>query len=355
MTRRAALRLAVVVIASLGLAMCSVLWRTDEIKYSHQNHLLVEGLDCTSCHRGMDSATDLSESHLPKEQRCLLCHVEEKDDCSFCHLNPDKPTTLTPKSTRGLAFDHSKHIARIEESEGADARSCDRCHQDAILGGDVDSSRGPSMFDECMSCHRQDFRQIDCLKCHEDFYQDQLAPVSAFDHRGDFITRHGDLARGDMTVCSHCHQESSCAQCHSKMAPAVASVLRSDEPTQWRMHEGAWLTKHAIEARTGSSECMTCHTPDRCTSCHQDNVVAALGGPGLGPHPSGWLLTGSSDFHGEAARRNIATCATCHDRGPDTNCIGCHSPGAVGGTPHPPGWSTRIDREEGQACIWCHK
>ena len=349
--------LGAVVVASLGLAMCSVFLQRDEIKFSHHMHIVVEELECSDCHKKMDDAEDLSASHIPDEKRCFKCHSDMKEDCAFCHLDPDKPTTFQTRITRGLVFDHGKHIERVQEAdvEEEDEEGCRRCHQGALAAPTPSDSRGPKMFDECMSCHRQDYRKIDCMKCHADFYAEKLMPATAFDHQGDFITRHGDLARGDMTVCSHCHQESSCAQCHSKMAPAAITVLRSDEPGRWRMHEGDWMARHAIEARTGSSQCMTCHTPDRCSSCHEDSAVAAAGGFGLGPHPSSWLIAGSSAFHGDAARRNIATCATCHDRGPDTNCIGCHRPGGTGGSPHPPGWSTRIDRDEGQACVWCHQ
>jgi hypothetical protein len=77
---------------------------------------------------------------------------------------------------------------------------------------------------------------------------------------------------------------------------------------------------------------------------------------GHSPHPAGWLGgdPGSRDFHGTAARRDVALCASCHDRGPATNCIQCHKVGAYGGNPHPPGFHSSQGIHEGM-CRYCHE
>jgi hypothetical protein len=47
------------------------------------------------------------------------------------------------------------------------------------------------------------------------------------------------------------------------------------------------------------------------------------------------------------------SCASCHEAGPATNCIGCHRVGAHGGNPHPSGWqSTR--GADAEMCGYCH-
>jgi hypothetical protein len=74
------------------------------------------------------------------------------------------------------------------------------------------------------------------------------------------------------------------------------------------------------------------------------------------PHPPGWVGNDvrSADFHGRQARRDIASCAGCHEQGPATNCIRCHKVGAYGGNPHPHGWQSA--RGPGSAmCRYCHE
>jgi hypothetical protein len=58
-----------------------------------------------------------------------------------------------------------------------------------------------------------------------------------------------------------------------------------------------------------------------------------------------------------AARRDISSCAACHDQGPSSNCITCHRVGGTGGNPHPIGWMQHHDQQEihrNTMCLYCH-
>jgi hypothetical protein len=83
-------------------------------------------------------------------------------------------------------------------------------------------------------------------------------------------------------------------------------------------------------------------------------VSANLANP-RNPHPPEWVgsNTSSSNFHGPAARRDILSCAGCHEAGPATNCIQCHKVGAYGGNPHPSGWKSSRG-VEAEMCRYCH-
>jgi hypothetical protein len=75
------------------------------------------------------------------------------------------------------------------------------------------------------------------------------------------------------------------------------------------------------------------------------------------PHPPGFSFPGSPDFHGPAARRDIASCASCHDQGAASNCVSCHRVGGIGGNPHPASWLARHDAREiagNGMCLACH-
>ena len=91
----------------------------------------------------------------------------------------------------------------------------------------------------------------------------------------------------------------------------------------------------------------------------QEHVAA--GAPNAkNPHPPGWVLPGSGagGFHGDEARRNITSCAACHDQGAQSNCISCHKVGGVGGDPHPGGFRMKHTLAEARSdgrCTACHR
>jgi hypothetical protein len=62
----------------------------------------------------------------------------------------------------------------------------------------------------------------------------------------------------------------------------------------------------------------------------------------------------TSNEHGRAARRDIASCAACHDQGAASNCVRCHKVGAFGGSPHPPGWRSS-QPTTAESCAICHR
>jgi hypothetical protein len=72
------------------------------------------------------------------------------------------------------------------------------------------------------------------------------------------------------------------------------------------------------------------------------------------PHPPGWASGVISNTHGPAARRDVASCAACHDQGPASNCVTCHKVGAYGGRPHPARWRSSEPLSSPQ-CEPCHR
>jgi hypothetical protein len=62
----------------------------------------------------------------------------------------------------------------------------------------------------------------------------------------------------------------------------------------------------------------------------------------------------SAEFHGDAARRDIVSCASCHDQGANSNCITCHKVGGTAGrSPHPRGWNPTTSKDT-KMCKMCH-
>jgi len=207
--------------------------------------------------------------------------------------------------------------------------------------------------ERCMSCHRKDFRKIDCKSCHPDLIENPTRPVAMFSHDANFRTRHGTLARGDEAVCNHCHRQSDCADCHSRLNVQTPVSRQSERVDRDLVHRGDFVTRHAIEASADPNRCLKCHTTAQCTGCHTTRGVGAAAPNAQSPHPTTWLDSSQADNHGKAARRNIASCSTCHDQGVASNCVRCHKVGGFGGNPHPANWHPRQDKSD-KMCRTCH-
>jgi hypothetical protein len=205
-----------------------------------------------------------------------------------------------------------------------------------------------------MSCHRKDFRAIGCRRCHDDLVENPSRPASLFDHDAAFRKRHGSLAKGDEKVCAHCHRPSECAECHSRLRPIGPEKLHSERVDRDLVHRGDYLTRHPIEARLEPDRCLKCHSMSQCQACHDQRRISARNPKAGTPHPAGWMSPASSGFHGDKARRDIVSCATCHDQGAASNCIPCHKVGGAGGSPHAGGWRPKGGKGD-VPCRYCHR
>ena len=330
-----------------GLATCTAT-QQDQNKFSHFFHVTDEEMECTDCHKRINRAVDMSTRYMPEHNTCFGCHGKQREQCGFCHTNKDAAVVAESYRLRGVSFPHQSHI------KGA-GLECLTCHGQIIEQKLPRDEPYPEPMQRCMSCHRPDYRELSCGGCHGDFVSSTSKPLDFAAHRGDFIEKHGLVAASDPVVCGHCHEQSTCTECHSRLASAPPERLIVDAISRRFVHAGDVLTMHPMEARNDPDRCMTCHTPDSCADCHTRRRIGASGSGGLGPHPIGWLNPTDPMSHGPAARRDILTCAVCHDRGRNTNCIDCHKVGGAGGSPHPPGWDTRLEPGEGRACIWCHQ
>jgi hypothetical protein len=157
-------------------------------------------------------------------------------------------------------------------------------------------------------------------------------------------------------VCSACHSEADCNDCHDVEQVLGIEQRRPEKIERQFVHRGDFIVRHAIEAQSQPARCQRCHEPETCDACHVARGVSGNAIAGRSPHPPGWVGTNTQAlaFHGRAARRDILACASCHERGPATNCIRCHKVGAYGGNPHPNGWRSARSVDE-EMCRYCHE
>jgi hypothetical protein len=326
----------------------------DEISFSHAKHV-EQGAACTTCHKGVEGTDTLAGRHGPTMKDCAECHSEatDKAKCGLCHRDATraKAGQSWRPPTEKLRFSHRTHAKR--------AKDCLGCHAGAAIATTLPAITPPKMRGDCFGCHNhlKDYRELRCNGCHQTLSRYPIASVSSFNHEGNFLRQHGRWARAQSDVCASCHNQSYCAECHSERSTVLPGVKQAERVDRQFIHRGDWLGRHPIESRAAPSSCARCHGTKSCDRCHQaQGISAAASGTGRSPHPPDWLNPGSPNNHGGEARRHIAQCAGCHDRGAMSNCVRCHrsaSKGGLGLRPHPPGWN-RGGKSSNPMCLICH-
>lgn len=248
-------------------------------------------------------------------------------------------------------FDHAVHLAKVSDARCAtchgdkpeqimpSTKACLGCHDQAF----VDQARFPALQThgplwsfqhrpaakagaaDCAACHAQDF----CLECHKAGRADEMGQLGnrmTNVHRSEFNVSHPIAARTNPQLCTSCHEKDFCVECHEQFAPAdlaVASHRRG-------FTDGTLGGDHAL------------FTEQQCQSCHINSVLPS--------HE--W-----SNQHAREARKNLATCQTCHPEG--DVCLKCHSARTgLGVNPHPEDWDDMKDRlrraSDAKTCRKCH-
>lgn len=332
-------------IACVALAACAGILglrdRKRDATFPHRPHAIA-GVTCTKCHPGISQPGP--ELHLPTDATCTTsgCHTKPHDTrpCGGCHGSTTAVGELMA-ARNNLVFDHGAHVATTRGN-------CMRCH-DAIANG-AGPMRPPMAT--CFRCHDDLEKARRCDGCHKDLVEEGTLPASHLAHDGDWIREHGTRASSSGELCETCHKQSFCADCHGATAPTLPAERRFADPFRSNIHRAGFAGRHALEARSDPGACQTCHAPVRCLSCH---VAKGVADPASGnPHPAGWVgLATADNLHGREARRDPASCAGCHGGAGESLCVKCHAVGGIGGSPHPPGWSSRQPMSA-MPCRLCH-
>ncbi len=294
---------------------------------------------CFTCHNGLREANERKD--VPKST-CVAAGCHEKRNFV---VGADIANDISTAS-RAIRFAHNSHLKRRGLNN-----QCVGCHAGAV---NQNKDRYPPMS-TCLRCHQDAFDKANCALCHEPQDLSKLLPQTFMRHDEAWLRRHGVAASARERTCRQCHTEQSCKDCHDVTQTMGVEIRRPEAIDSHFVHPADFVTRHAIEARSQSTACARCHAPATCDSCHVQRGVSPNGYGAANPHPPAWVgsNTSSPDFHGRAARRELLSCAGCHDQGPATNCIFCHKVGGSGGNPHPRGWVTGRNRN-GEMCRYCH-
>ena len=277
----------------------------DKVKNGHEYHISDLELDCSTCHVSIDGSTSSNDRNIPDHEACFECHDGDSapDDCEWCHLNPDEAEAKA-LSPRAITFSHEAHLGCELE--------CTQCH--TVVGKNERDQLiyGLPSMPTCMTCH--DGRQVsaECTLCH--INTDNLLPQ---DHRLQWMQRHDEVARSDISTCAQCHvQEQSCDMCH-----------RGDN-LQGIPHREGFVDTHAFSFYSKSKDCTACHDfAVDCVSCHRSRRVFPTNHslPNWATRPHGDVANTRTDNnrHADFAETDMDACAACHDQDQPI-CARCH-------------------------------
>jgi predicted CXXCH cytochrome family protein len=315
--------------------------------FEHRAHVL-KGVNCVECHAGIASAGETGPIHFPSEADCRRCHQKPHDarPCTGCH-GESHVRGEAELAREHLRFEHKKHMPIVKGD-------CVRCHT-AVAETRPEALR-PQMA-TCFGCHqhRDQWATRDCDGCHVDLPAENTPPTSHLVHDGDWLREHGVRAASEKDLCSSCHTERFCASCHGVgTVPTLPAKMAFDDVPLSGLHRAGFRARHADEARANPGLCTTCHTENSCIDCHTASHVAP-GTTTRNQHPPGWVTTGAGGGeHGSQARIDPASCAGCHGGAGEQLCVGCHRVGGPGGNPHGPGFSSTKSRTHDLPCRMCH-
>jgi hypothetical protein len=340
------------------------------VTFSHKLHLGEIRAQCSDCHAAAASEQS-SDLLLPKHPQCAACHdVEDAGECATCHHEGEKRDPFAAPAERTLRFNHKLHVAKLQVE-------CTVCHRGLDTSEHATVTTLPAMS-TCNTCHNDELASRACETCH--VRPEALLPLS---HRQtDWAKEHKRRVRtgNEEADCASCHTDSFCETCHAEptlqhtsgASPRAVSEFRPGPMGQWPLvlqtvHGLNHRFGHSVDLKNKTADCYTCHDQQKfCVDCHSRDQDAGFEPPIPESH-------GGSDFvrlgvgsgggrHADMARREIESCASCHDvEGRDAVCVTCHidrNPGR-GNDPrtHPSGFLNEHGdwhSNPGSVCFNCH-
>ena len=222
----------------------------DHLLFDHGSHVATTKGDCMRCHVGIAEG----DAHLrPPMATCFKCHAHDAErdarKCDACHRGLED-AKLLPQS-------HLAHDGDWLREHGTRAASsgdlCQSCHKEKF----------------CAECHGANVAVLPATL----HFADPFAPSV---HRAGFTARHALEARAEPGACTTCHSPARCESCH--LAKGIAgNGRRSPHPPGW-VGLGATSNEHGREARRDPVACAGCHDgagQALCIGCHK---VGGVGG-----------------------------------------------------------------------------
>jgi hypothetical protein len=296
----------------------------SELLFNHKQHIADQKLNCTDCHRGIESVDYAykSPNANPPMAQCNTCHNDAattskaSNACESCHIST---ANLKPQDHQTANFfrDH-KFLAEDTKANCAMCHNddfCESCH----LASNVAVVNSPSDFTTPYAPHTY----IDNAK------QQKITRVHDLNYRFS----HGIDAHDKKLDCQTCHQvETFCNECHEAEGGdyALAGVTPAShrKPNFIIAGIGTGGGEHATLAKRDIESCAACHDTEggdpACITCHFD--TDGIKGTNPKTHPTNFMSGEKGDWHDTQG----SVCYTCHTGSPNGSrgvgfCGYCHN------------------------------
>ncbi|HSG09652.1 MAG TPA: hypothetical protein VLA36_14925, partial [Longimicrobiales bacterium] len=285
--RRSGLGLRIAVLLALGTGIAGAALTVSarqERGFPHETHQRLFPL-CTGCHEG-----------IPTENVATMFPSPEA--CARCHNGADQQRVgWTGPSVRvdNLRFQHDIHAAILEGMEDPE-QPCQACH--VPPGGQRMAVSDQIQMGTCLGCHAHEATEhqvdADCSTCHLPLAQSGFgrSQIEAFvppsDHEAETFMAggHGQSAGANIARCATCHTQDRCVSCHvdterPEIAAMPAAPAGMDLPEAVAHYNiPATHSGDGWLSEHGSQAsrpaCATCHTTESCMACHVSPVPGAV-------------------------------------------------------------------------------
>jgi len=230
---------------------------------------------CTGCHTGVPEGD--RASFFPDPSACTNCHDgEDLVRVSWMRIAPEGSN---------LRFRHDRHFA--DAADAGEDMTCRTCHQtpDSPRMRDVHRAQAS----QCISCHVHEatshLEDASCTTCHvplaESGYSTERIldiPVPPDHEKGPFLAQvHGEMASGDLNRCATCHTQDRCSSCHVDAATVAEIQAMPPAPTDMILPVSA--VHYSVPETHGSYQWMDAHGFTagyaNCATCHTRNDCTA--------------------------------------------------------------------------------
>lgn len=244
--------------------------------FPHAEH---EGLFplCTGCHEGVPTG-DGSE-YYPEAETCQGCH--DGVELERVEYRPPEPGA----EPDNLDFEHPTHADEVDAA-GDPALDCSSCH---ARPGAPRMSVEPLEAEQCLSCHGHEaeshVEDAECTTCHVPLAStrlptDRIASMTVpGDHvSGGFLREvHGRISMDEPARCATCHTQERCLTCHVDGAdqPAVQAMPAAGP----ELELPPMAASYPVPESHRSEDFERLHGPlseeESCSTCHTENDCAS--------------------------------------------------------------------------------
>ncbi|MFP4622895.1 MAG: cytochrome c3 family protein [Gemmatimonadota bacterium] len=232
---------------------------------------------CIGCHEGVPTG-DFSQFY-PEPQLCAGCH----DGDELPEVSWQPPVADEPDPT---VFTHPDHIAALSAA-GEDELECEACH---VQEGEPRMAIEQELvLEQCFSCHGHPAEDhvVDapCSTCHRPAAETEMGgawlatlPYPADHARGDFLPEvHGRLAATETSRCATCHTQERCTSCHvnAESVQAIAAIPEAPPSLELPRYAAHYFVPPSHEAPGFLDGHGALASVENCSTCHTQNDCAA--------------------------------------------------------------------------------